>query len=66
MGNGHGHGHGYGHGQGGASSIHTSTEHNIREHLGNAPFVRKDKGLQEVHQPLKDLFGDRIKDRTKK
>lgn len=60
-------GHGHGHGQGGSSSSsHTSTQHNIREHLGTAPFVRKDKGLQEVHKPLKTLFGDRIKDRTKK
>ena len=66
MGNGQGHGHGHGHGQGGSSSSHTSTQHNIREHLGTAPFVRKDAGLQEVHQPLKTLFGNRINARKKK
>jgi hypothetical protein len=51
---------------GSSSSEHTSTQHNIREHLGTAPMVRKDAGLAEVHKPLKDLFGDRIKDRKKK
>lgn len=64
MGHGQGQGHGYGHE--GSNSIHTSTEHNIRQHLGNSPMVRKDKGLQDVHNPLKTLFGDRIKNRKKK
>jgi hypothetical protein len=49
-----------------APKPHTSTEHNIRQHLGNSPMVRKDKGLQDVHNPLKTLFGDRIKNRKKK
>lgn len=49
-----------------APKPHTSTQHNIREHLGTAPMVRKDAGLQEDHNPLKTLFGDRIKDRKKK
>lgn len=49
-----------------APKPHTSTEHNIRQHLGNAPMVRPDAGLQDVHNPLKTLFGDRIKNRKKK
>lgn len=49
-----------------APKPHTSTEHNIRQHLGNAPMVRPDAGLQDVHNPLKNLFGDRIKNRKKK
>lgn len=44
----------------------SNTPHNIRQHLGNAPMVRKDKGLQGVHNPLKELFGNRIKNRKKK
>lgn len=42
------------------------TGHNIRQHLGNVPMVRKDAGLQDVHNPLKTLFGNRIKNRKKK
>ena len=49
-----------------APKPHTSTQHNIREHLASAPVVRKDAGLQDAHNPLKVLFGDRIKDRKKK
>lgn len=49
-----------------APKPHTSTQHNIREHLGTAPMVRKDASLTDVHNPLKVLFGDRIKDRKKK
>lgn len=49
-----------------APMTHTSTEHNIRQHLGNVPMVRKDAGLQDAHNPLKTLFGDRIKNRKKK
>lgn len=53
-------------GQSSSSEEHTSTQHNIREHLGTAPVVRKDAGLQDVHNPLKVLFGNHIKDRKKK
>jgi hypothetical protein len=49
-----------------APNPNTGIGHNIRQHLGNAPTVRKDAGLQDVHNPLKTLFGDRIKNRKKK
>jgi len=44
----------------------TSAGHGSRQHLGNSPKVRKDTGLQDVHNPLKNLFGNRIKNRKKK
>ena len=48
------------------AKAHISTQHNIKEHLGDNSLTLKDASLHPVNDSIKQLYGNRVKTRRTK